>query len=401
MDATDVVAWTRDPAVAISANGHVLAVNGAFERLTRSSAPGLIGRSCAELTVGTGDTPGGRACIPAQCSALRSVAAGSTVRLSSCPLRRPIGSPAAMELTAITVPPEGLGEAAAVLILCAVSAAFDVPSSPPQGTTVSLRFLGRPEYDRGGATQRVPRRRVLELLALLALDGTGVPRSRVIDTLWPEADPTRARAHLRVLLHSVRHALGSDVLEEVVTEGDGREPRLYLGRDVWTDVAAFRGATNGSVTPGQRCSSRALLDPEGRLKQIDSAIKLYRGDLDEDALFGEWSAAHRERLRMQLLGLLAEAAPLAMALGDIERSVWYCERAIEVDPIDEAFRIALITTYGYLGRSPAALAQYRDYERVLALELGLRPPLTTDRALRQALNGPLPGRRTTVARPTG
>jgi len=144
---------------------------------------------------------------------------------------------------------------------------------------------------------------------------------------------------------------------------------------------------DGSSPSDRGCSQQILLDPDGRLQQIDAAIELYRGDLDSGSIFGAWSVPHRERLRMQLLVLLAEAAPLAMALGDVERSVQYCERAIQADPTDEAFRIALITTYGHLGRRPAALSQYRDYERVLALELGLRPSPTTTRALQQALKG--------------
>lgn len=393
MEAARVVAWTSEPALAVAADGRIVALNAACEALLgRTPEEGEV-LSCADL-VNSGVL--GCRCDAAACGALHSMSSGAVIDLRHCELRElgPEGIPLAV--AAVTIPPEERADGAVAVILLQEAsrprpletglgrwtwAPRDLPAHPD----VRLRLLGRPEVEREGVSQNVRRRRSLELLALLTFGGaTGLTRDWVSAQLWPDAPRGNGRAHLRVLLHDIRHTLSEHAVE-VVLDAGGAETAIRLGRDVWTDVDAFQRA----VRRGQRLRAEPALPAERRerLGELREAIECYRQDLDATGEFGPWVATHRECLRSQLLSLITEAAELAASLGLVEDVIAYCRRAVEVDPLDESFRIALINTYGHLGRPAHARAEYEAYQRMLVQELSLRPSASIERALRCALQG--------------
>jgi len=405
MQADQLVNWTADPSLAISASGRVMAVNDACVTLMGTTAASLVGQACSDVVHAT-DAAGDRVCDPDQCATLASLAEGTSVPLEWCGWNLPEGGSSVLRATTIAVPRgERVDDVAAVILLHldpptpeiatdnieprgAAKASLVASSDGAQLSSatdgVRIHLFGRPRCWRDGTPQLIRRRRVFELLALLALAGdTGIYRDQIVTTLWPEAPRGNGRQHLRVLLHALRSALGPDVVEAVL-QPCATESVLRLRAGVWVDVLRFQvgvSTVRQSVTDDTGAPEAG---PE-RLQQLDQLIVLYPGELDEGGQFGEWVAPYREQARAQFLTLLAEAVPLAASLGQVERAIAYCRRAIMADPLEERFQVALITTYGRLGRRSAALAQYREYRRILASELAMEPTFAVECAFRQAV----------------
>src|SRR5437660_10894359 len=102
-----------------------------------------------------------------------------------------------------------------------------------KGGPVTVRLLGAPRLERGGATVPVDTRKAIALVAYLALARRPAAREEVAALLWPESDHTRGRAALRRTLSSLQSALDGRGL---VVEGD----TLALEQTVGTDVEEFR-----------------------------------------------------------------------------------------------------------------------------------------------------------------
>ncbi|MEJ7585320.1 MAG: hypothetical protein WKF43_14845 [Acidimicrobiales bacterium] len=90
------------------------------------------------------------------------------------------------------------------------------------------------------------------LVAVLVADGGSATTDRLIDALWPEADPTTGRSRLRVALHRLRRVFGTDGADLVLRRGDvvAFAPEL--------DVDAVRFEQLASGGEGERRTALAL-----------------------------------------------------------------------------------------------------------------------------------------------
>ena len=78
---------------------------------------------------------------------------------------------------------------------------------------VDVRVLGPLEVWRDGTEVAVGASKQRALLALLVVRGGEVGRDVLIDALWGERPPARARNTLQVYVSSLRKALGREVIE--------------------------------------------------------------------------------------------------------------------------------------------------------------------------------------------
>ncbi len=209
-------------------------------------------------------------------------------------------------------------------------------------------------------------RRAAAIVKLLALEpGHRLHREQVIDLLWPELDPDSAANNLRVALHHARRGLenaGAPANRFLVREGDA----LLLGpRDaVHVDVDAFAQA-----------AARAWQGAEPGA--AEDAAALYRGELLPDDPYEEWAASRREAIRASYLSLLARLSGLHEQRGDLPRAVAARERALAVDPLDEATNAALVRLHAAMGQRQAALTHYARFAALLQRELGAEPERET------------------------
>ena len=101
---------------------------------------------------------------------------------------------------------------------------------------VALYLLGPPRLERGGKSLHISRRKVVALLAYLAMETGSHSRDALATLLWPEQDQSTARAYLRRALSELNRALGEDVLVIdresagiVATDAPGRHPPGRFG----------------------------------------------------------------------------------------------------------------------------------------------------------------------------
>jgi predicted ATPase/DNA-binding SARP family transcriptional activator len=179
------------------------------------------------------------------------------------------------------------------------------------------------------------------LLALLALrHGRPVEREWLARTLWPDFDQTQAYANLRPTLSELRKALGS---EGERIQAPNRHSLLMDLTDAEVDILRFDAAI-------------ARKTPAG----LQQAVALYRGPLLE-GIAEDWVAQDREVRAHACLRALHTLAETAVTAGEHATAIGHWHRAIVLDPLGEAARRGLMTSFAATGDINAALEVYREF----------------------------------------
>src|SRR5262245_3117997 len=99
---------------------------------------------------------------------------------------------------------------------------------------LSLRLLGSPQVARNGVSVELATRKVLALLAYLAVTDHAHSRDALAALLWPEAEQGHARGSLRHALARLRESLGEQWLES-----QGELVRVRSDDSLTVDVRQF------------------------------------------------------------------------------------------------------------------------------------------------------------------
>lgn len=223
--------------------------------------------------------------------------------------------------------------------------------------TLAFRILGPLEVD-GAPALGGPKPRTL-LARLLLEPNRVVAYDELIDALWPEDPPERARHTLQVYVSSLRRALGRDRLR---ADRSGYAIRVDAGE---LDLVRFEEL---SAEGARRLGAG---DPEGAHSCLTEALSLWRGA----ALADVAPALEAERARLEELRLVAgeEEIEAALALGRHTELVPRLEALVRRHPTRERPRRQLMLALYRSGRQADALETYRDARRTLVEELGLEP----------------------------
>jgi len=199
----------------------------------------------------------------------------------------------------------------------------------------------------GGPKQRA-------LLAVLLLGANRVvPRSELVEAVWPDAPPPTAATAVQVYVSRLRKTLPEGVLET--------RPAGYLLH----------------VEPGQLDLERfERLASEGRPRE---ALALWRGAPVEGIELGAWARAEVQRLTELHAAVLEVRVAADLALGRHAEVIGELEALVARHPLRERLRGQLMLALYRAGRQTEALEQYRAARAVLRDELGLEP----DAALQQ------------------
>ncbi|MBM3267461.1 MAG: ATP-dependent transcriptional regulator, partial [Candidatus Sericytochromatia bacterium] len=243
---------------------------------------------------------------------------------------------------------------------------------------VRVRTLGAFRVWRGAAEldrKAWGRKIALQLFHLLVVHrGDLLPKSRIVDLLWPDLEPGVADGTFRVALNALNKALEPD-------RPSGREPRhiirqgtayaLRHGDDLSLDVAEFE----------------RLLDAAGVLEATgedpgdvaERALGLYDGDfLAEFIEYGDWCDRERERLAARFADHAVRHARRLLGRGDAEGAARSAGRLLDLDPCAEpAYRLLMAAQYR-LGDRTAALRTYERCAETLERELGVEPMPETE-----------------------
>jgi len=197
-----------------------------------------------------------------------------------------------------------------------------------------------------------PRR--LAVLALLARAGpAGIPRDRIVATLWPDMEDERGRHTFAQTLYAIRREVGNDDFIEGM-----RELRLNTEL-VSVDVTEFEAAIG--------------------TRDLERAAKAYGGPFldgfhipgaDE---FERWADRERAAVNRIYTNLLEQLGREASAREEHDRAVqWWRTRAAH-DPLEARVALAVMRALVASGDRLAALQHARIYETLVEEELSLPP----------------------------
>ena len=230
---------------------------------------------------------------------------------------------------------------------------------------VFVEDLGRVQIIVGTRVVDGPdvRRKVLALLCLLlSRPKFSSTREEVLDSLWPEHDPSSALNSLNQTVYFLRRVFEPDFRDD--------ETPGYVGQDgetIWLDRELID------------CRSRRCLEIVRSMPgdpTPEAAVELateYRGRFALDFAYDDWAAPYRDSLHAAYLRVVELAVRLDLDSGHFERGTFIAERALDVDPESEEVQAALVRLYRLSGAHAAAAEQYAHYARSLR-DLGIEPP---------------------------
>lgn len=218
-----------------------------------------------------------------------------------------------------------------------------------------------------GKLQRKP----LELLkALIALGGRAVSDTRLIESLWPDAEGDRGRHALEMALSRLRKLLGHS--EAILSEGGGvsLNPH-YLWLDVWALEQGLEQLARAVRAGVEQIASATAL--------AERMLALYRGPFLVEERDASWALTLRERLRARLLRELRALWSALEQAGHLQQAAEGYQRGLEIDPLAEEFYQRLMHCYRALNRPAEALAVYQRCRQTLHRLLAIAPSPETER----------------------
>jgi len=234
------------------------------------------------------------------------------------------------------------------------------------GRRLEFRLLGAFEVLVDDRPVRAGQPKQRALLALLALRRkTPVSISEIVDALWDETPPRRARNQIQVYVMGLRRVLaGAGAPRDLIAT----HPVGYL-LDVpasAVDLAVFESA----VDNGRRLASAGR--PGAANEAMQGALALWRGP----ALGGVPGAFFERiatRLEEQRVAVLEQQARLQLSLGGHVEVVGHLRAAVAANPLHEGLRYGLMVALYRCGRLAEALAAYREGRNLTVAELGIEP----------------------------
>jgi WD40 repeat protein/DNA-binding SARP family transcriptional activator/class 3 adenylate cyclase len=235
------------------------------------------------------------------------------------------------------------------------------PARRVYGGRIQFRVLGQLEVDAGGGPISLggPKQRAV-LAHLLFRANELVPAETLVDEIWGEEPPEKARNVIQTYISHLRKALGPDRIE---SHAPGYRLRLDSNE---LDANRFDAL--------MRDAKKALpVDPNIAVGTIEDALALWRGPAladvaDHPSLLAE--AARLDELRLEaqehrIEALLASGAP-ARTIGELETM-------LTRHPWRESLWGLLMLAFYREGRQAEALSTYQRAREILADELGIDP----------------------------
>ena len=261
-----------------------------------------------------------------------------------------------------------------------------LPARP--AAVVRIRVLGSLEVRSDGRAVDAPevhRTRVRELLSLLVAERT-VSRDRVVDVVWPDLDPSRGRANLRVTLRHLQRVLEPD-------RAQGSSPYFVRGDTQLLQLADVPGLEVDLWEAEDHLARAEAARREGdaarRIEHLRAVAGLWHGralpDLDR--------VAELDHVSRHLETRLAEAAvtlgELELVGGSARAAATLAERVLASDPYGERAHRLAVAAHMQAGDRSATAAAVDRLTGMLA-ELGAPAEPATEILLRNAADWAAP-----------
>ncbi len=223
---------------------------------------------------------------------------------------------------------------------------------------------------------------------LLSARGQLVTADQLMERLWPDVSPSKARNNLWVAVSQARRVLEPELPARghsafLLSEEAGY--RLPLSDAIQWDVMAFEAAC-------ARKNSKEFdkMAAEARLALLEEAGACYNGDYLAEDLYEEWALPLREELQRRYLQVLMDLGEIYAEVGRFEDAINQVRAVIAREPAMESAYQALMRYAYYQGDQRVALLSYDACVRTLRAELGVSPMPATTELYRQIQRRTLP-----------
>lgn len=227
---------------------------------------------------------------------------------------------------------------------------------------VEFGLFGQVEARIGGEPVDLGHLRQRCVLAALLIDANRVvPVDRLVDRVWGDRAPSRARGTIYSYLSRLRRAL-APAADEV------RLIRRHGGYVVEVEPSAvdlhrFRRLLEQARAAGGAAEAAALLE---------RALDLWRGDAFA-TLDSPWFNSWRQTVQGERIAAELDLGDVRLQLGQHARLVSEFSARAQTHPLDERLAAQLMLALYRSGRAAEALAHYQCVRKRLAEELGTDP----------------------------
>jgi LuxR family transcriptional regulator, maltose regulon positive regulatory protein len=256
-----------------------------------------------------------------------------------------------------------------------------MPDAVTDQPCLQVRFFGHFEILCNGEPAGLgPNGKALAIFKyLLAHRDRPVSRDHLMEWLWPESTPNKARSSLNVAICTLRRLLSdcSAGLQDCIVLEEGYY-RLCPTVRVVTDVEEF----DLLYEQGRRLEKTNRIEGAGKYER---AVELYRGEYLLEHLYEDWTMVERERLSNAYVHMLERLAVYYKETEQLWESIRICYRILEKDRAHENAHLLLAEAYALLGSYGRALHQYGLFKRVLKSTHGTEPSAETGKRFEKVL----------------
>lgn len=226
----------------------------------------------------------------------------------------------------------------------------------------SLTYQGKTINDQSSRSKKL----WILLEYLITFREKELSQNDLIDLLWPDDEIANPANTLKTLLHRARAAiaeLGFSGGKDLIVSRRG----TYAWNTeipLWVDTDAFDDACRASA---------ASEDPAEKLRRMQEAIQLYRGDFLPKSSLEPWAVPICAYYHAQYIKIVHEALELLEQAKRYDEIISICQQAVVVDPYDEAFHHALILALANTGNHQAAMQHYDYVTELFFNQFGVTP----------------------------
>jgi len=230
--------------------------------------------------------------------------------------------------------------------------------------SLTIRLLGIPEVRLGDQPLSFRTRKVLALLAYLAVERGMHSRESLMALLWPESPSNSAAASLRVTLSRLRQGLRQSG-EVLITEAGN--VGFDLNYPVDLDLDWLITSAHEDTSP----------DELRLIPTLDRGAFLDGFSLPDAPAFDDWISTQRGTCIRQLETIYDRLSQHLLSVHDSAAAVETAARWVTRAPVSEQAYRRLMAAQALNGQRPAALLTYHQLQETLKNELGLQPSRET------------------------
>ncbi|WP_260474696.1 AfsR/SARP family transcriptional regulator, partial [Streptomyces sp. WAC 05379] len=236
---------------------------------------------------------------------------------------------------------------------------------------VEFRVLGEVEVRVDGRRLELGPARQRCVLAALACEAPHmVTVDQLLDRVWGERPPQRARETLYSYLSRLRRAL-QPAATATGTDGGAGITRRDGGYELTVDPAAVDLHRFRSLGAEARTAVRAGREDEAA-RLFEEALALWRGDMCP-GMDSDWFNARRETTQLERIAAVLDRNDVQLRRGRHAELLSTLPALADSHPMDERLAGQLMLALYRGGRPADALQHYQLLRRRLADELGIDP----------------------------